>query len=68
MSNKVRNTLTVLMLVLLAASAFAAGYMANDLLALRNGSVHAREEFDLFWEAWGFVEKDFWVNCPRIKP
>jgi carboxyl-terminal processing protease len=64
MSNKVRNTLTVLMLVLLAASAFAAGYMANDLLALRNGSVHAREEFDLFWEAWGFVEKDFLGELP----
>jgi carboxyl-terminal processing protease len=65
MSIKVRNGLTILMLVVLAASAFAAGYFIRDIVSARNGSVQAQEEFDVFWEAWGRIEDTFIGELPE---
>ncbi len=52
------------MLLLLAASAFAAGYFVNDLLALREQSAHAQENMNVFWEAWGLVDDHFIGELP----
>lgn len=52
------------MLILLAISAFAAGYFVNDLLALREQSAHAQENMNIFWEAWGLVDDHFIGELP----
>lgn len=58
----------MLMLVILAASAFMAGYFTNDFMELQRGdvSVSAAEvnDFALFWEAWGYVESSFLGEMP----
>ncbi|MDX1416159.1 MAG: S41 family peptidase [Candidatus Promineifilaceae bacterium] len=64
MSNKQRNGLTIIMLLLLAASAFVAGYFTNGIITSRNGSAHAQEQFDVFWEAWGRIENNFIGDLP----
>ncbi|MCA9949503.1 MAG: S41 family peptidase [Anaerolineales bacterium] len=64
MSSKTRSGLTVFMLILLAISAFAAGYFVNDLLALREQSAHAQENMNIFWEAWGLVDDHFIGELP----
>ena len=46
MSNRFRNGLTVVMLVVLAASAFAAGYLTRELVNGRGGSTLAHPEGD----------------------
>ena len=55
------------MLIFLATVAFVAGYFANNLIAVRNGSAHAQEEFDVFWEAWGRIESSFIGDIPSEK-
>jgi len=65
MSNNQRNGLTVLMLLLLAVSAFIAGYFANSIVASRNGAAHAQEEFYIFWEAWDKIESSFIGELPE---
>lgn len=67
MSNNLRNGLTVLMLIVLAVVAFIAGYFANDIVASRNGSAHAQEEFDVFWEAWDRINSSFIGELPDGK-
>lgn len=64
MSKNLRNGITLLMLILLASAAFIAGYFANEIIDSRNGSAHAQEEFDLFWEAWGRIENSFIGELP----
>ncbi len=64
MSSKTKSGLTVFMLILLAISAFAAGYFANDLMASREQSAHAQENMNLFWEAWGLVDDHFIGEIP----
>lgn len=57
-----RNYLTLGLLVLMAGSAFAAGYFANDFIELRQSSAlpsSTDQGFALFWEAWGHVEDSF---------
>lgn len=63
MSTKMRNGLTVLMLVVLAISAFAAGFFANDLLAMRNAAAYS-DDLSVFWEAWRLVEDNFIGELP----
>lgn len=63
MSKNMRNGLTLLMLALLATSAFAAGYFAKDVISARNAA-HAQEDFDVFWEAWSHVEGSFIGQLP----
>lgn len=69
MSNRMRTILTGFLLILLASSAFVAGYFVNDFVELQNGGalVGQREEFDLFWEAWDRVENHFIGELPTRK-
>lgn len=69
MSNRVRTLLTMLMLILLASSAFVAGYFTNDFVELRSGGtiVRAASDFDLFWEAWDLVQNNFIGELPAPK-
>lgn len=67
MSSHVRNLLTVTLLLLLAAAAFVAGYFTNDFVELTRGNgilVRDRQEFDLFWEAWEYIEMSFIGDLP----
>ena len=67
MSNRFRNGLTVVMLVILAASAFAAGYLTRELVNGRGSSSLAHAEGDdmaLFQEAWTLVEANFLGQLP----
>ena len=70
MSNRFRNGLTVVMLVVLAASAFAAGYLTRELVNGRGGSTPAHAEGDdmaLFQEAWSLVEANFLGQLPESR-
>lgn len=69
MSSYLRNLLTILLLLLLAGSAFVAGYFANDFVELRMGGtlVRERQEFDLFWEAWQRVEDNYLGTLPSAQ-
>jgi carboxyl-terminal processing protease len=64
MSIRTRNTVTLLFIILLASSAFAAGYFVSELRSTRNNQVHAEEEFDVFWEAWNRVESSYIGDLP----
>lgn len=66
MSNRTRNLLSILLIFLLAGSAFTAGFVANDFFELRSGGTLVRETetFDLFWEAWERVEGSYLGELP----
>ena len=66
MSNRLRNGLTVFMLVILAASAFVAGYLTRELVNGENSSttVHADQEMSLYQEAWELIEENFLGSIP----
>ncbi len=67
MSNGTRNLIAAAITVLLAASSFAAGYLANDLIDLRAGTARGagdNEEFALLWEAWSWVESSYIGEFP----
>lgn len=70
MSNANRNIIAAAITVLLAASSFAAGYLANDLIALRADTVRGagdEEEFALLWEAWSWVESSYIGEFPPMQ-
>ncbi len=70
MSGPLQKLLTVLLLVLLAASAFVAGFFTNDFVRLHSDSIlrdfvgRNRQPFDLFWEAWALVEENYIGELP----
>ncbi|MCB8967725.1 MAG: S41 family peptidase [Ardenticatenaceae bacterium] len=67
MSSTAKSLLTVTLLLLLAASAFVAGYFTNDFVELMSGEgtlVRERQDFDLFWEAWDRIETNFIGELP----
>ena len=66
MSEKTRNILAIIMLVVLASSAFIAGYFTNDFVELQTGGtlVHQRDDFDVFWEAWDLIDDSFIGELP----
>ncbi len=68
MSEKARNLFALLLLLILAVSAFAAGYFANDLLEQQHGEVtvdaNSQADFGLFWEAWGYINSSFIGDLP----
>jgi carboxyl-terminal processing protease len=66
MSDRARNGLTVLLLIVLASSAFLAGYLANELADSSAGSrvAFAEEDMALFNEAWGLVSGNFLGELP----
>ncbi len=73
MSGPLQKILTILLLVLLAASAFAAGFFTNDFVRLQTGgilsgfTVRDRQPFDLFWEAWALVEDNYIGELPTAQ-
>lgn len=71
MSERLRNAFATILLLLLAISAFVAGYFTNDFMAMRRGEVSLNTgdsaEFGLFWEAWGRVEDTFLGDLPSSK-
>lgn len=70
MSNGTRNFVAAAITVLLAVSSFAAGYLANDLVALHTGSARGagdEEEFALLAEAWSWVESSYIGEIPPMK-
>jgi carboxyl-terminal processing protease len=69
MSDRIRNGLTVFMLVILAVSAFAAGYVTRELVNGRGGSslAHAEQEMSLFFEAWDLIEENFLGEMPESR-
>lgn len=69
MSNRFRNGLTVFMLVLLAISAFGAGYLTRELV---NGRVdppraYADQDMSVYYEAWEFIQENFIGAIPDDK-
>ena len=66
MSNKFRNGLTVFMLVILAVSAFGAGYLTRELVNGRSGSslAHADQDLSIYYEAWNLIEENFLGEIP----
>jgi len=69
MSDKVRNILAVFLLIMLAVSAFTAGYFTNDFVELRFGGtlVRDQQEFDIFWEAWNRIDSVYLGELPTPK-
>jgi carboxyl-terminal processing protease len=67
MTDRVRNLLTITLIFVLAASAFVAGYFANDFAELRYGDdarLGERQQFSLFWDAWDRVRSNFLGELP----
>lgn len=69
MSDTMRNVAATVMLFVLAASAFAAGYFTNDFVEQRFGaeSSDTTQDFALFWEGWDLVEAHFLGDLPTSK-
>lgn len=69
MSNRFRNGLTVFMLVILAVSAFGAGYLTRELLNGRGNSslAHAEQDLSLYYEAWGLIQENFLGVLPESR-
>lgn len=74
MSDRARDIFSAVMVVFLAVVAFAAGYLVNDFVELRqapagnssNGD-SIEEEFAVFWEAWRYVEQSYIGEVPPAK-
>lgn len=66
MSERARTVVATFLLILLALSAFAAGFLTNDFVERRFGNDIQPEEseFALFWEAWSLIEANFLGNLP----
>lgn len=70
MSNRTRNILSAVITLLLAVSAFAAGYVANDYFGARDRVAEGAgkdESFALFWEAWSWVESSYIGTIPSMQ-
>ena len=71
MSNRLLNLFAVIMVIMMAVAAFAAGYLvrgARDPQLNNSGLLDAetgtREAFGLFWEAWGRIEGNYFDELP----
>jgi carboxyl-terminal processing protease len=64
MSIRTKNTVTLLLLILLVSGAFTAGYFVSELRSSGDIQVHADEEFDVFWEAWNRIEANYIGDLP----
>ncbi len=70
MSTKTRDFLTIFLIIALVFISFAAGYLINDFIQLRigrNADGNAGEDFGIFWEAWGWIEKSYIGALPSSK-
>lgn len=68
MTERIRNLIALMLLVLLVAVSFVSGFFANDFLETRRNKSYAQAQesssFALFWEAWGHVENNFLGDLP----
>jgi carboxyl-terminal processing protease len=67
MSEKARNLVAIALLLLLAVSAFTAGYFTNDFIESQAAGIsfaHTGPDFNLFWEAWGRIQESFIGDLP----
>jgi carboxyl-terminal processing protease len=67
MSERAKSTLAIFLLLLLAGSAFVAGFFTNDYVEQNlNGLPFGGQRADLgiFWEAYGKVEEDYLGELP----
>ena len=71
MSNRALNILAIVMVIAMATLAFIAGYFFNDYTETRpstnvanNGDSLVGDDFTIFWEAWGWVERSFIGEMP----
>ncbi|MEM7332683.1 MAG: S41 family peptidase [Chloroflexota bacterium] len=66
MTDKMRNIVTTGLLILLALSAFVAGYFSNDFIEQRQGRSVTIDEsgFGLFWEAWTLIDANYLGELP----
>lgn len=65
-----RTYLLILLIAAMAAVAFTAGYFTNDYVEQHAQGTTvdgARQEFSLFWEAWGWVEQSYLGQIPPMK-
>jgi carboxyl-terminal processing protease len=70
MTSKRRDLLTIVMIVLLAALSFGAGFLVNELVEIRRDggfSTVAGNDFTVFWEAWEHIEDSFIGEIPAGK-
>ncbi len=70
MTSKRRDLLTIVMIVLLAAVSFGAGFLVNELVEIRRDggiSAVAGNDFTVFWEAWEHIEDSFIGEIPAGK-
>lgn len=71
MSNRALNILAVVMVMAMAVLAFIAGYFYNDYReTVIVGNPHSNiggEDFNVFWEAWGWVERSFIGEMPETR-
>jgi carboxyl-terminal processing protease len=73
MSDRARDIFSAVMVVFLAVVAFAAGYLVNDFVELRQttsseiNSDSIEGEFAIFWEAWQYVEQSYIGEVPPAK-
>ncbi len=66
MSKITRNGLTVLLLIVMAVSAFAAGFFAKELMASRQAAA-ASDDLSLYYEAWDIVNNTFIGDQPSAE-
>ncbi len=67
MSGRTRELVVIGLIVALAISAFAAGYLVNEAVDIKTGSVFAKgndDSFDVYWEAWGRIQQSFLGELP----
>lgn len=70
MGRRLRDTFVVLMILLMAGSAFAAGYLSNDLVKSRLDpapTAVTEGDFALFWEAMGRIERSYIGEMPTAR-
>ncbi len=62
-----RDALLVVLTIIMVILSFGAGFLANELISQRStpaGSFSNGDEFSVFWEAWGWVEKSYLGTLP----
>lgn len=71
MSNRALNILAIVMVIAMATLAFIAGYFFNDYTeahpsgnVANNSDSLTGDDFTIFWEAWGWVERSFIGEMP----
>jgi carboxyl-terminal processing protease len=63
MSIRTKNSITLLLIILLVVGAFTAGYFVRELRPAEI-QVNADEEFDVFWEAWKLIDENYIGQLP----